>query len=166
MAYENDPPEFTGTTRSIPADPVRKTQAATAATTAKPGSHAKVAIVAPRKAWLAATQETADARSALIQITASHRAAENAESDAMTAWMAHPLNRPNPDAVTRAYLAREGAMREANVKAGLPANHRGPVAATNRAPIEQAAIARGRHAGGTAQKAGVPLRSNIARRTV
>jgi hypothetical protein len=171
MAYEDDDAhEFTGTTQAIKANPP-KPRAAVASTPVapvapKPGSHAKVAIVGPRKAWMAATQETADARTALIAATAAHRAAENAESDAMIAWSAHPLNRPSPDEVTRAYLQRETQMRIDNKAAGRPVDYRGAVAAHDPSPITQAALARGRHAGGTAQKAGTPLRGNTARRTV
>jgi hypothetical protein len=159
MAFELDPPEMAG---NIPADPIRR-----GAPDKKPklGLFPKSGAAGNlRDAYAAAVTETADARAALIQITATHRAAEQAEGVAVTAWM--QLNRPSADSVVRDYLKKEGALRESNVKAGLPANHRGTVAAHDSSPITQAALARGRHAGGNSQQAGVPLRSNLARRNI
>ena len=154
-----DPEEFTGTGQTVRADPKPVAARAT-----KPGTHSRVAIVGPRKAFEAAALETQAARVELLQAGNAHRDAERAEGSAVSEWCT--LNRPEPDQVVREYLKREGEMRAANVAAGRPAGHRGPVAAHDESPITLAALARGRHAGGTAQKAGVPLRGNIARRTV
>jgi len=159
MSY-NEPEEFVGTDRKIPADP----KSSPAPVVKKPGSHSKHAIKAPRLAWEAAVAETQAARTELIQATNAFRAAETAEGSAVAHWMS--LNRPEPDKVVREYLAREGAMREQNVKAGRDANYRGAAPATSPWPIEQAALNRGRHAGGNKQTPGVPLRSNIARRNI
>lgn len=122
----------------------------------KKPSHPKVAIVRPRKEWEAAKLETAAARAELIVAEKALRVAEHAEGEALNAWNA--LNRPDPDAVLRAYLARETQMRADNVAAGLPANQRGEVQAPSQWPIEQVARARGR--------GGPPLRSPVARRNI
>ena len=132
----------------------------------KKPSHSKVAVVRPRKEYEAAQLETAAARDELIKATKANRKAEEAEGLALNAWNAHPLNRPDPDAVVRAYLAREGEMRAANVANGLPPNTRGPTAVMDMSPLSVAARNRGRHAGGNTQQAGTPLRSNIARRNI
>ena len=119
-------------------------------------SHPKVAIARPRKEYEAAKLETAAARAELIVAEKALRVAEHAEGEALNAWNA--LNRPDPDAVLRAYLARETQMRADNVAAGLPANQRGEVQAPSQWPIEQVARARGR--------GGPPLRSPVARRNI
>ena len=190
MAYHDDPPEYTGTSRKIAADP-KPTKSAPPAPVAKAApvaqpqsheavaalaemlgepappapvavpepvkkSHPKVAIVRPRKEWEAAKLETAAARVELIAAEKALRVAEHAEGEALNAWNA--LNRPDPDAVLRAYLARETQMRADNVAAGLPANQRGEVQAPSQWPIEQVARARGR--------GGPPLRSPVARRNI
>jgi hypothetical protein len=186
MAYHDDPPEYTGTSRKIAADP-KPTKSAPPAPVAKPApvaethearaalaellgdaippapvepvkkpSHPKVAIVRPRNEWEAAKLETAAARVELIAAEKALRVAEHNEGEALNAWNA--LNRPDPDAVLRAYLARETQMRADNVAAGLPANQRGEAQAPSQWPIEQVARARGR--------GGPPLRSPVARRNI
>jgi hypothetical protein len=165
MAYENDPPEFTGTAPGISADPIQR-GAPDRVKKPKLGIFpGKVATGNPSDDHKAAVQETFDARAALIQIQNQHRAAEEAEGVAVIDWMR--LNRPSADSVTREYLAREGAMRQENCLAGRDPNYRGEAPeASSQWPIQQAARARGRHAGGNRQQAGVPLRSNISRRNV
>ncbi len=183
MSFENDPPEFTGTKPGISADPIKRgmpekkplpvargklgifPERSVPAGTLRPTADGPIAPIDPSAAHTAAVQELSDARAALIQITNAHRAAEEAEGVAVTAWM--HLNRPSADSVIREYLAREGAMREANCKAGRDPGYRGEVPeASSQWPIQQAARNRGRHAGGSKQSPGVPLRSNIARRNV
>ena len=184
MAYD-DPEEFTGTTQTVKADPhagpvapLKVSAPVVGHADKKPGSHSKVAIVGPRKAWEAAKLETQAARIELQEATTGHRAAEVAEGSAVAAWCGHPKNRPDPDQVTRDYINREGELRAANVKAGLPANHRPSnfvdvdgkikprINAADNSPLTRAAIARGPHAGGSKTKAGRPLRSDIPRRVV
>ena len=166
MAFDHlDPPELTS--QGIPADPIKR-----GAPDRKPkpklGIFPKpdgaIAPVDPSAAYTAAVQEVADARAALIQRTAEHRAAEAAEGVAVVAWM--QLNRPSENSVTRDFLRKDGERKMANVAAGRPADYTGPVAGIDNSPISQAAKNRGRHAGGNRQAPGVPLRSNIARRNV
>jgi hypothetical protein len=148
----DDPEERTGTGQKADpkSTPVKKPNVKVPVV-AVPGSQS-----AQRKAWEAASAETAAARVELIEATKAFRTGEHDEGAAMAAWSA--LNRPSPDAVVREYLKREGAMREANVAAGLPANQRGPVETPSQWPITLAAKARGR--------GGPPLRSPVARRVI
>jgi hypothetical protein len=153
MAY-NDPEELTGTGQK--ADPksaaVKRPAKVPHPVTAAPESRGS-----QRKAWEAASVETAAARVELIDATNAHRAAEHSEGAAVSAWAA--LNRPAPDQVVRDYLKREGELRAQNVAAGLdPSNRGGPVQQPSQWPIETMARNRG--------KSSAPLRSNVARRTV
>jgi hypothetical protein len=169
MAYENDPPELTGTGQKAEPKSLHRastTQSPAPTTRASTSGRAKVphpVTAAPdsrgsqRKAWEAASVETAAARVELIDATSAHLAAEHSEGAAVSAWAA--LNHPAPDAVVRDYLKREGELRAANVAAGLdPSNRGGPVQAASQWPIETMARNRG--------KGGAPLRSPVARRTV
>ena len=161
MAY--DPPELTGNGQK--ADPTAGASVRVVPVgTTRPDTHPKHAIVAPRKAWEAAMIETAEARVELIDATAAHRTAETAEGAAVAAWMS--LNRPDRDQLIRDHINRQAEIRLANKLAGRDPNYSGPVDGIDASPISQAAKARGRHAGGTAQQAGVPLRSNVAQRRV
>jgi hypothetical protein len=200
MAYENDPIEYVGATRKIPAvpkvtkvhatvvahdatafvDPIDEPEPVMPVVTKDPnltaegepptpakkasGSHPKVAIKAPRLAYEAAVLEVQAARIELEQVTAAFRKAEHDEGARIVEW--GTLNRREPDAVLREYLAREGALRLENCLAGRPANQRGPVTPTDQSPITLAALNRGRHAGGNRLQAGTPLRSNVVRRGV
>jgi hypothetical protein len=167
----NDPEEFIGTDRSVKADPkpnltAERTIPAPVYVKKATGSHAKHAIKAPRLAYEAAVIETQSARVELQQAQDALRIASHAEGARVAEWVA--LNKP-PDAlsVTRAYLQREAEMRMANVANGRPVNDRGgPIVGSDPSPLGQAALNRGKHAGGNAQKAGTPLRSNIARHVV
>jgi hypothetical protein len=84
MAYHDDPPELTAIGQKADPAPVKKP------------SHAKVAIVGPRKdarkAWDAAVIEVAAGRDELVRATADHRQAERDAGARCAEWAAlrHP----------------------------------------------------------------------------
>jgi hypothetical protein len=153
----DDPIEYAGTDQTINADPV-PAPAPDAAPVNK--SHPKIAKLRPKRELEKAQNELADARLELQASTAALKAAEIAEGNAVADWIT--LNPPPTfDSVNRARLAKENAAKLERVSKGLPPQPP-KVNTANKAPIDQFAAVRGR----AAAHNGVPLRSNVTRRTI
>jgi hypothetical protein len=196
MAYEFDPPEMigdrdstikadhvppaspAGLRRAAPATPGVAHPIAPAPTVGAgavassptvgehPGSHPKIAHLRPKVEYEKAVIDLADAR---LELNASHialRTAEKAEGACLAEWISLNPNPLNPNRLLRDNAVSSLATRHAAAAAGLDPNAGSTQTANPRSPIDRAALARGRHAGGNAQKAGTPLRSNVTRRTV
>jgi hypothetical protein len=156
MAYENDPPEFTGRDRKVAADPKRAAPVASKSITAiappvepapaaveKPGSHKKFAVVGPAKDYAAAMASTIFAREELQAATIALRIAEKAEGACLADF--YLLNKPiSSDQLIRNHLAASLAERAKRVEAGLDPEARAAAAPVVRSKLDQAARDRGR----------------------
>lgn len=166
MAYEDDPPEFTGKEQKIKADPKGKRAASGVPPVAvynppKEGeSHPKHARLAPGQRLDAAEAGLNQSNAELQNATAHLRSCELAEADALEAFI-KACPGPTYDEINHQRLVAEQAAKVERVSQGLPAVEPKKIAA--RSPIDIAAAQRPRT---SPQMANSPLRSPTVRRTV
>jgi hypothetical protein len=165
MAYEDDPPEFTGTEPQVKADPKGNARLKTGTPAvynrpAKGEAHPKIARKAVADRLNDAEQALNLAQLELQAAAANLRSCEAIEAAAESAFV-RAMPAPSQDQVHREMLAKETASKLARVSRGLPAVEAPKI--TARSPVDIAAANRPR---ASAQQPTAPLRSTVARRIV